>query len=343
MERSGRFFSASGSGIYCELCPAACLIPSGSFGACKVRGNTNGRSLIPFYGKVTAMACDPIEKKPLYHYCPGSQIFSVGFTGCNFCCPFCQNSHISQSAQAPGRYMPPEELVRAVLKDGSQAIAYTYSEPLVHIEYLLDCMTQTRRHGIANVLVTNGCINKAAAAEVLSLTDAANIDLKCFCADTYTNILGGAPCGSSLDAVLAFIRFAVDKSVHAEITTLVVPGLNDSVEELDAIAGFIACLHESSGAPPVPWHLSAYRPEYRWNAPPTNPGFLLQMKERAGRKLPYVYTGNIQHEVNDTHCLHCRALLVRRRGYRTDIPGLASASGRYYRCVQCGTETGIRN
>jgi pyruvate formate lyase activating enzyme len=349
-----RFISEEANDIVrCGLCSHRCAIPNGSFGACGVRVNKNGKALIPFYGHVTALAVDPIEKKPLYHFRPGSKILSAGFAGCNLRCPFCQNWQISQCTKgissgdgvsygdlAQGRKMPPGDLVSAALHEGSMSIAYTYSEPLVHIEFLLDCMALARKHGIANVLVTNGCINNEAAAELLVLTDAANIDLKCFSAETYSKVRGG-----DLDAVLAFIKLALEKKVHVELTTLVVPGLNDTIEELDKCAAFIASLHvESSGkAPAVPWHLSAYHPEYRWNAPPTDPEFLLKIKKRVSSTLPYVYAGNIAGEENSTLCPHCGKSLVKRFGYRVEIKGLAPpAEGEgFFRCAHCGDSTGI--
>jgi len=236
---------------------------------------------------------DPIEKKPLYHFRPGSMILSAGFAGCNLRCPFCQNWRISQAADGctniPGTEMQPADLIAAALRKDSRAIAYTYSEPLVHAEFLLDCMTLARKHDITNVLVTNGCINTNAAEAILSLTDAANIDLKCFSAETYAQTLGGnISAGNILETVCAFIRLAYAKGVHIEITTLVVPGLNDSLAELDACADFIASLSAD-----IPWHLSAYHPDYRWNAPPTDPAFLERVKERVLQKLKFVYIGNV--------------------------------------------------
>lgn len=328
-----RFFvKEAGGRIRCGLCPRGCSIKSGNFGACGVRGNKNGRGIIPFYGFVSALAMDPIEKKPLYHFRPGSAILSLGFTGCNLRCPFCQNWHISQDTGTQGRYIKPEEIVSAALRENSPSIAYTYSEPLVHAEYLLDCMSLARRHGIANVLVTNGCVKAEAAAEILSLTDAANIDLKCFSPETYSKVLGG-----DLQSVLGFIALALKTDVHIEITTLVVPDLNDTEDELDRCADFIADL------PEMPWHLSAYHPDYRWNAPPTDPAFLLRTAEQARKKLRHVYTGNIPAEKNDTPCPHCGAILVRRRAYRVDVGGLVSPAGgeRFYRCAACGGKTGI--
>jgi pyruvate formate lyase activating enzyme len=327
--RSPLFLTEADGNVRCDLCPNNCHIKSGSFGACGVRGSKGGKGIIPFYGFISALAVDPVEKKPLYHFKPGSQILSLGFAGCNLRCPFCQNWHISQNTDISGRWMKPGEIISAALGQDTPSIAYTYSEPLVHAEYLLDCMTLARRHGIANVLVTNGCVNAEAAAKILKLTDAANVDLKSFFAETYKKTL----CGD-LQTVLNFIELAYKMGVHIEITTLVVPDLNDSENELNAIADFIAEL----GAE-IPWHLSAYHPDYRWNAPPTDAGFLSRTAKEAKKKLPFVYTGNISGD-NDTCCLNCGAVLVRRRGYRTDVTGLAVAE-KMYKCAKCGEMTRI--
>jgi pyruvate formate lyase activating enzyme len=328
------FLDGGSDGILrCTLCPRRCAIPNGHFGACGVRGNKNGSGLIPFSGHTTALALDPIEKKPLYHFRPGTTILSAGFVGCNLHCPFCQNWHISQSVDASGRQMRPGDIVSAALSEHIGAIAYTYSEPLVHVEFLLECMALARHHGIANVLVTNGCASSEAAREILSLTDAANIDLKCFSAETYARILGG-----NLETVLEFIRRAYAQGVHVELTTLVVPDLNDSVAELDLCADFIASVDSC-----LPWHLSAYHPDYRWNAPPTDPAFLQQIKTRAHKKLAFVYAGNVPGDENDTACPRCGAILVRRRGYKTEKPGLTAPADeeKFFRCAGCGAETAV--
>jgi pyruvate formate lyase activating enzyme len=198
-------------------------------------------------------------------------------------------------------------------------------------------MKEARKMGLANVLVTNGCIEAGPAEELLSLTDAANIDLKCFSAETYREVLGG-----NLDRVLGFIRMAAAMAVHIEITTLVVPGLNDRPEELDECAGFIAALPaeraQGTGTAP-PWHLSAYHPDWRWKAPPTPPELLLETTRRAREKLPYVYTGNLPGESNDSACPYCGAVLVRRRGFRTVYEKLAPREGergKEYYCGGCG-------
>jgi len=281
--RSPLFLSETDDGVYCGLCPNNCVIKSGSFGACGVRGNKGGKGIIPFYGFISALALDPIEKKPLYHFKPRTKILSLGFAGCNLHCPFCQNWHISQNTDIQGKWMQPGEIISAALRQDSPSIAYTYSEPLVHIEYILDCMILARRHGIANVLVTNGCIKTEAAAEILKLTDAANVDLKTFSQETYKKTLNG-----DLLTVLDFIGLCHKMGVHLEITTLVVPDLNDSGDELDKAADFIASISKE-----IPWHLTAYHPDYRWNAPPTDRDFLLNAAKEAGKKLTFVHTGNI--------------------------------------------------
>jgi len=283
IKRHPLFITETDAGVICNLCHNNCNIESGHFGACGVRGNKGGKGIIPFYGFISALAMDPIEKKPLYHFKPGSRILSLGFAGCNLRCPFCQNWHISQNTDIPGRWMKPDEVISAALKHDSPSIAYTYSEPLIHAEYLLDCMTLARRHGIANVLVTNGCISAGAAAKILALTDAANVDLKSFSAETYKKTLGG-----DLNTVLDFIKLCQEMGVHTEITTLVVPELNDTADELNAAAEFIAALNEE-----IPWHLTAYHPDYRWNAPPTDRVFLMNAAKEAQKKLRYVHTGNI--------------------------------------------------
>jgi pyruvate formate lyase activating enzyme len=333
-----RFYGAEENGARCTLCPHFCFLRAGTKGRCGVRLGSGGAGgaysiSLPYYAYITALALDPIEKKPLYHWRPGSQILSAGFTGCNLVCPFCQNAHISQNTAAPGRRMEPNDLAAAAAESGCGQLAYTYSEPLVHAEYLVACMEASRGAGIANILVSNGCVNAEAAAEALALCDAANIDLKCFSGETCENVLGG-----SLATVLRFIEKALSLGVHLEITTLVVTGLNDSDRELDEIAAFIARLGPS---PPV-WHLSAYHPCWKYDAPATDPERLITAARRAREKLPFVYLGNIAApaEFNDSACA-CGALLVRRRAYRVDTSGLVLKDGAYY-CAACGAETPFR-
>jgi len=327
------FHSTSGENVHCDLCPNNCEIKSGNFGACSVRGSKGGKGIIPFYGFISALAVDPVEKKPLYHFKPGSKILSIGFAGCNLRCPFCQNWHISQNTDIEGKWLQPGEIVSSALEQDVPSIAYTYSEPLVHAEYLIDCMTLARKHGIANVLVTNGCVNAHAAAQILELADAANVDLKTFSEETYRKVLGG-----DLRTVLNFIELGKKTGVHLEITTLVVPDLNNTQDELDEAADFIASVDAR-----IPWHLSAYHPDYRWNAPPTDGNFLLRTAEKARKKLAFVYTGNIPGD-NDT-CCSCGNILVRRKGYRIDASGLVDApeGEENFHCAKCGKPTTIKH
>jgi pyruvate formate lyase activating enzyme len=286
---------------------------------------------LPYYGFITALALDPIEKKPLYHFRPGVTILSAGFALCNLHCPFCQNWEISQKTDVQGRFYTPEELIEETEAHNCAQIAYTYSEPLIHSEYLCNCMALAHERGIANVLVSNGCVNEEAAKDVLALTDAANIDLKCFSEETYSRVLGG-----NLDAVCKFVGKGLELGVRLELTTLIVPGLNDGPEEIDRCIEFIAGL-EAGSASPVPWHLSAYHPAYKWNAPPTSTARLIEIARRARERLGYVYTGNIRGGLEDTACPGCGATLVRRRGYYIDKNALVlSADGKSYICAHCG-------
>ena len=356
-----RFFTPLPEGkVRCGLCPGGCLLAPGKGGRCRVRFNSNGKPDIPFYGFVTSLAIDPIEKKPLYHFRPGTEILSAGFAGCNLRCPFCQNWHISQTTDVPGSYYSAGKLIAAVKAAQGRfsrqpsntsrpqiamqsSIAYTYSEPLVHIEFLLDCMTEARKAGIANVLVSNGCVNSEAAAEILDLCDAANIDLKCFSEKTYAEVLGG-----DLSTVVNFIHTALEKGVHIEITTLVVPGLNDSGAELDKCRDFMAELQTEENA--VPWHLSACHPAYKWDEAATAPHSLIAAAKRAREKLIFVYAGNIappagEPNFNDTLCPSCGKTLISRRGYQTDTSGLSlkTENGKQvYFCALCGKKAPVR-
>jgi pyruvate formate lyase activating enzyme len=293
------FFHARGASLVCELCPRSCVIRPGGAGACGARRNARGRPELPAAGLVTALARDPVEKKPLYHFRPGSTVVSAGFLYCNLCCPFCQNWQLShpESAEdraARGRFLTPEALVKLVDDDNTRLgaepqIAYTYSEPLVHIEYLLACMQAARERGMANILVTNGCVQEEPAARVLALTDAVNIDLKSFSAGIYARTLGG-----DLEAVKRFIRGAAAAGVHTEVTTLIVPGLSGGAAEIDAMAAFLAEAGAANGSRgPIPWHITAYHPAWNYQAPPTAPALVRALAQRAREKLPCVYEGNI--------------------------------------------------
>ncbi len=322
-----RFIRDMGGSYRCELCPHRCVLADGRSGVCRVRGVRDGLPSLPFYGRLSAIAVDPIEKKPLYHFRPGSSVFSVGFVGCNLRCPFCQNWEISQSTDAAGPSVAPAELIGQAVSSGTGAIAFTYSEPLVHIEYLLDAMALARKAGIAVVLVTNGCILEEPAREVLALCDAANIDLKTWDEDAYRNTLGG-----DAASVRRFIELAVSSGVHTEATTLVVTGFNDDEAQIRLCADFLSSLSAD-----IPYHLSAYRPEYRYREAPTDPRLIVRFAAAAREKLNYVYVGNIPGEANDTRCPACGAVAVSRRGYLIDLLGLSVDEKGAAHCAACGS------
>ena len=326
LTREARWFQRRDDGkVVCSLCPHRCLIAEGGHGICKVRSNLEGALRLPFYGRLSALAVDPIEKKPLYHFHPGSRILSVGFVGCSFRCKFCQNWHISQSTDVETWPVTPADLVRRAGEAGSSAIAYTYSEPLIHAEYLLDAAKAARAAGLKNVLVSNGYINPEPAEEVLSLMDAANIDLKSFDAEFYRSETGGR-----LEEVKRFLGLAAGR-IHLEVTTLIIPTKNDDPAMLEDLARFIASLGRD-----IPLHLSCYYPQYRYTIPPTPPALVSKLAQVAERHLRFVYLGNIGNEESNTLCPTCRSVLVRRIGYSVRIEGLRGNS-----CRKCGTRVPI--
>jgi pyruvate formate lyase activating enzyme len=323
---TARFFQTHADGkVACSLCPHACIIAEGRHGVCSARFNRAGTLEIPFYGRISALAVDPIEKKPLYHYYPGSRILSAGFVGCSLRCKFCQNWQISQSTDAATRFVSPEEMVRTARDEESFAIAYTYSEPLIHLEYVLETAALARRAGLKNVLVSNGYINKQPAEEALGLIDAANIDLKAFDPVFYKEETGG-----DLEEVKRFLSQAAGR-IHLEVTTLVIPTKNDSPAQVEGIARFIASLDRN-----IPLHLSCYYPQYKYDLPPTPVATVRGLADAARRHLPYVYIGNAGGEETNTACPGCGNLLVRRRGYSTSVVGLREGA-----CSRCGVPSPI--
>ena len=325
-EHEARWYEARPDGrMACLLCPHACLVSESRHGKCGVRYSRGGRLVLPYYGRVSSLAVDPIEKKPLYHFHPGARILSAGFVGCSFHCRFCQNWQISQGTEAGTRYIPPEDLVAAALNEASFAIAYTYSEPLVHAEYVLETASLARKAGLKNVLVSNGYLNPGPADEVISLMDAANIDLKGFDERFYKVETGG-----SLRDVERFLLQAAGR-VHLEVTTLVIPTMNDDPGQIEGIARFVASL----GAD-VPLHLSAYHPDYRYSIPATPPATIHELAEVARRHLRYVYVGNLGAEECDTACARCGEMLVQRAGYRVRVTGVRAGA-----CAKCGAPVPI--
>jgi pyruvate formate lyase activating enzyme len=309
----------------CLLCPHACLVTETHPGKCGVRHSRDGRLVLPYYGRISSLAVDPIEKKPLYHFHPGSRILSAGFVGCSFHCKFCQNWEISQTTESGTRYISPEDLVARARAADSFGIAYTYSEPLVHAEYVQDTARLARDAGLINVLVSNGYLNPGPADEILGLMDAANIDLKGFDEQFYRMETGG-----SLAEVQRFLTQAAGR-VHLEVTTLVIPGKNDDPAQVEGIARFVASLGKD-----IPLHLSAYHPDYKYSIPATSASSVHELAGIARRHLSYVYVGNLGASQCDTTCAQCGSLLVRRFGYDVRIVGIAGGL-----CAKCGVPVPI--
>ncbi|MGB9791036.1 MAG: AmmeMemoRadiSam system radical SAM enzyme [Thermacetogeniaceae bacterium] len=330
--REAEFYKTLGdSKVQCLLCPHMCLLSVGQRGLCRVRENIGGKLYTLNYGRVSSLGIDPIEKKPLYHFYPGRQIFSVGTFGCNFRCQFCQNWEISQGEPATEEFSP-ERLVAMALRarDGSDSvgIAYTYSEPVVWYEFVYDCAKLAHEKGLKNVLVTNGSIQEEPLMRLLPYIDAMNIDVKAFTSDYYRRV-----CRGELEPVLRTVERAYG-NCHIELTTLLVPGMNDSDEEIEALVDWVASLGKE-----VPLHFSRYFPRYRMELPPTPLKTLVRAWELARRKLDYVYIGNaweLGEKYDNTCCPECGALLVRRSGYYVVLSGL---EGR--KCKECGAEIAV--
>lgn len=330
-----RYWKARAEGsLDCGLCPHRCRLAPGKAGLCGARANQGGRMVLPLGGLVSALALDPIEKKPLFHFFPGSKVFSVGFLGCNLACPFCQNWRISQDfdARLEGRALAPADLVRLAEESAAPSLAFTYSEPSIHIEYILEAAGLARKAGLATVLVTNGSILDGPAGDLLALMDAVNVDLKTWSEAAYRDVLRG-----ERECVLGFIARA-SALCHLEVTTLVVPGLSDSPEGIEGIAAFLAGLDRS-----IPLHLSAYHPDWRYDRPPLEARRLEALADLARASLDFVYCGNLGGHEESSLCPGCGALLATRRGYRTTIEGLRAgpAQGGAFprgRCAQCGRD-----
>lgn len=315
--------------IACRLCPKMCTIRDGKSGFCRVRQNRGGTLYAANYGKVTSYALDPIEKKPLYHFYPGSYILSFGTVGCNLRCGFCQNWSI---AHGDPQYVDftPEQAVKAARQQTEEGypnvgIAYTYSEPLIWYEFVYDTARLARQAGLKNVLVTNGYINEAPLRDLLPYIDAMNIDVKGFSDDYYRE-----NCAGRLEPVLRAVEIAC-RECHVELTTLLVTGLNDSEEEIRRLVDWVASLDRE-----IPLHFSRYFPSFEMDLPPTPLETLEMARDIAREKLPYVYIGNAPHlEASDTYCPECGEKLISRFGYSTRFVGL---DGR--KCGRCGS--GIR-
>ncbi len=313
--------------VQCRLCPAECLLTEGKVGICGSRFNRNGKLVTDNFGELVTACYDPIEKKPLYHYYPGTVIFSTGANGCNFNCDNCQNWEISQT-KIPTKFVAPEDLVGLARRNNSIGVAYTYTEPLIWFEYILKTARLIREAGLKNVLVSNGYINPEPLEELLPLIDAANIDLKGMKPQFYRTV-----CKGKIEPVLKNIQLFYEAGVHLEITNLVIPHLNDSDADFGLLADFVSGLSRK-----IPLHFSAYYPTYKMHNPPTPAETLLRAYDIAAGKLDFVYIGNVHvADKTDTFCPSCHTRLIQRHGYSIEILNLRNGT-----CVTCGYETGIR-
>lgn len=269
--------------VRCLACAHKCLIGKENTGICGVRKNINGKLYLLVYGKVASMNVDPIEKKPLYHFLPGTKAFSIGTLGCNFRCGFCQNFEISQVKEIIGEEITPEQIVENAIKTECKSIAYTYNEPAIFIEFVKDTAKFAKEKELKNILVTNGYLSKESFDYIRSYVDAMNIDLKG--SDKFYQ----ENCGGRLQPVLDTIKRAHKAGIHIELTTLIIPGLNDNEKELERIAKFIASIDKK-----IPWHISRFFPMYKMQDKNITPISLLEKAYKIGKKhLKYVYIGNV--------------------------------------------------
>lgn len=313
--------------VRCLLCPRECVVPPGRRGHCEVRENRGGVYYTLVYGNPCAIHVDPIEKKPFYHFLPATTAFSIATAGCNLDCKFCQNWHISQARpeELTNYDLSPADLVDAAVRSGCPSIAYTYSEPTIFFEYMLDCARIAHERGLRNVYHSNGFINEGPLRELCRYLDAANVDLKGMSEEYYKEMTGGG-----LAPVLRTLRVLVEEGVHLEITTLIVPGRNDDDEMIRRECEWIA---ENLG-PDVPLHFSRFHPQHRLtDVPPTPVEVLERARETAtAAGLRFVYIGNVPgHEANSTYCPGCGATVVARVGYSVDVLGLTEGA-----CNRCG-------
>lgn len=294
--------------LSCQLCPNLCLIGVGQRGACHSRIAKDGRLWAENYAITVAENLDPIEKKPLYHLCPGKMVYSVGSYGCNLHCRFCQNADISQQIQ-PGIKVLPEQLVKKAgsFKDNI-GVAFTYNEPGIWYEYIRDCAPLLRHANLLTIMVTNGYLSTQPWNDLCQVVDAMNIDIKSFNPDFYKNI-----CGGKLEQVKENITAALNANVHVELTHLVVTGLNDDKEEFSKLVSWVAALGKD-----IPLHISRYFPKYHEKAQATAPATITDFVAIAREKLNFVYPGNLAAD-QSTHCPDCKKIWVSRSQHETQV------------------------
>jgi pyruvate formate lyase activating enzyme len=315
--------------VICRLCAHQCRLQDGATGVCRVRKNIAGILYSLNSDHVVAIHMDPIEKKPLYHFLPGSSTFSIAAMGCNFSCRFCQNHSISmvnEEQAIVGETISPEQLVQNALKNRAHSISYTYTEPTVFFELMLQTAQLAHQEGLKNVMVSNGYMTSQALSILGPFLDAANIDLKAFNDNFYNKY-----CSARLKPVLETISELKARGIWLEITTLLIPGLNDDCEEIKRLISFLLQLDDS-----IPWHVSRFFPQYQLqNIPPTAQDAIEKfLRLGAEMGLKYLYGGNLTVDCwNDTNCPRCEKKLIRRLGYQTEVIALHSG-----KCQFCGQD-----
>jgi len=327
--REARYYEKLADGsLRCNLCPHNCEIKPGRRGICKVRQNQAGTLVALDYARAIAVHHDPIEKKPLFHVLPASLSTSVATAGCNLRCDHCQNHTISQVADArapiPGGDFPPERAVEEAASACAQTISFTYTEPTIYIEWALDIAAAAQAQGIRCVAVTNGFIQPDPARDLAAGLLAANVDLKAFNDDFYRKV-----CGARLEPVLDTIRLLRELGVWVEVTTLLIPGLNDSGDELERLAGFLASVD-----PAMPWHLSRFHPDHRMRDRDRTPTDTIRRARQIGvdAGLRFVYSGNVWGDDGEhTRCPGCGHMLIERHGFSVMANRLAAGA-----CPECG-------
>jgi pyruvate formate lyase activating enzyme len=322
--------------VQCNLCAHHCKLAPGKFGICNVRENIEGTLYTHVYGRTIARHVDPIEKKPLYHFYPGTKAFSIGTPGCNFHCDFCQNCEISQVVSpgilTMGQSATPEEIVQEAVSRGCKSIAYTYTEPTIFFEYCNDIAPLAKEAGLKNVFVSNGFMTSEMLDMAAPWLDAINIDLKAFRDDTYRRLIGG-----HLPPVLDVMRKITQMGVWLEVTSLIIPGINDSSRELHEMAHFVG---DELGVD-VPWHISRFFPGYKMNDIQPTSMDVIHDARAAGKEagLNYIYVGNVPASADqNTICPRCGGTLIERMGYH--VLGNNIENGR---CPECGYEIAVVN
>lgn len=334
------YYEIENGEVKCRLCPHNCTVKEGKTGICGVRENIDGKLYSLNYGVVSAYAVDPIEKKPLFHFYPGSTIASIGTFGCNFKCDFCQNHSISmgesvdelkkEEFKSSYNFISPEKLLDKIVEqyqDDSDnlGIAFTYNEPTIWYEYVLDVSKLAKKRGIKTVLVTNGFINKEPFEELLEYIDAVNMDLKAFGEKFYNEICYGA-----LEPVKESIRTAAKKT-HLEISTLLIDGLNTDDEEIESLSKFLSEVDKS-----IPVHFNRYHPSYKMKNEATEFNTLIKAKKIAAKYLDYVYIGNIAGYDNNTFCPDCGEKLVEREYYMGRVEHIEDG-----KCSHCNRDVDL--